>query len=500
MALICATIGRGRHSSLAEEWKAAAEAGVDMVELRVDCLRRDPDLKRILANRPTPLVFTLRRGADGGLWRGNEEKRQALLREAIALGVDYVDLELDVAKSIRRYGKTKRIVSYHNLKGTPGEIQDIAHQCDELDADVVKIACLAHSVADASRVLQLAKDSPVPAITIGMGDIGFFTRILGAKFGAPFTYAGFNPERQFAPGMPQASDLKKDYLYNGINAETELYAVIGDPIGHSLSPAIHNAAFQTLGLNKRLVPLLIPTGRLDESLKELEWLGFKGFSITIPHKEAVIPLLNRKDGAVERTGTCNTMVVTEGERVGYNTDYRAAMDSLEEALGGRTDDENSSPLFEKQVLLLGAGGVARAIAFGLARRGASITVTNRHEERATRLAEEVGARTVNWGQRASTLADILINCTPVGMHPNVDDTPVPPAAFSRQNMLAFDTVYHPENTMFLKLARERGATTVSGVEMFVLQAAHQFKLYTGQDAPVDVMRQVVRRKLGPIRE
>jgi 3-dehydroquinate dehydratase/shikimate dehydrogenase len=176
------------------------------------------------------------------------------------------------------------------------------------------------------------------------------------------------------------------------------------------------------------------------------------------------------------------------------------MYSLEDALGGHTENEEASPLLEKHVLILGAGGVARAFAFGLARRGANITITNRHEERATGLAEEVGCRTVNWSQRASTLCDIIINCTPVGMHPNVDDTPVPAGTFSRTGMIAFDTVYHPENTMFLKLARERGGTTISGVQMFVLQAAHQFELYTGQEAPSDLMREVIRRKLGPIRE
>ena len=203
---------------------------------------------------------------------------------------------------------------------------------------------------------------------------------------------------------------------------------------------------------------------------------------------------------MEKTGSCNTLVLQTDKWVGYNTDYRAAMDTLEDALGGSTEDEDSSPLLDKQVLILGAGGVARAIAFGLQRRGASITITNRHDDRATQLAEEVGCRTVNWGQRASTLSDVIINCTPVGMHPNVDDTPVPPAAFQRNGMVAFDTVYHPENTMFLKLAREREAATVSGVDMFVHQAVAQFKLYTGQDAPLEVMRDVIRRKLGPIRE
>jgi 3-dehydroquinate dehydratase / shikimate dehydrogenase len=496
--MICVTIGRGRHSSLADEWKAAAEAGVGLVELRVDCLRRDPDLKRILKERPTPFVFTIRRSADGGLWRGTEEKRQQLLREAIASGVDFVDLEMDIASKIRRFGKVKRIVSYHNFKSTPVELQDVAEQCDEMDADIVKVATLANTLADACRVLEAGKNAEVPTIPIAMGEMGFFTRVLGRKYGAPHTYAGFNPERTFAPGMPNWKDLERDYAYSQINPATEVFGVIGAPIGHSLSPAIHNAAFRHLGINAVLVPFLIPSGTLKESLGAIEALGLKGYSVTIPHKEAIAGLVDTKDGAVEKTGTCNTVVLQDGKRVGYNTDYRAAMETLEDVMGGRADEGQPSPLLDKPVLLLGAGGVARAIAFGLQRRGAAVTITNRHDERATELAEEVGCRTVNWGQRASTLCDVIINCTPVGMHPNVQDTPVPPAAFQRTGMIAFDTVYHPENTMFLKLARERGALTVSGVDMFVHQAAAQFKMYTGQDAPSDVMREVVRRKLGPI--
>lgn len=496
--MICATIGRGRHSSLAEEWKQAAAAGVELVELRVDCLRREPELKRVLAERPTPFIFTIRRGADGGIWRGTEERRQQLLREAIAMGVDYVDLEMDIASKIRRFGKTKRIVSYHNLRGTPAEIADIAEQCDEMDADIVKVATLAGSLADALRVLELGKRAQVPTITIAMGEVGFFTRVLGAKFGAPLSYSGFNPERTFAPGMAPHHVLKRDYFYNEINAETQVFAVVGDPIEQSLSPAIHNAAFRHLGLNMVMVPFLIPAGTLASALKELGWLNITGFSVTIPHKEDLVTLLDQKDGAVERTGSCNTLVLQDGKKIGHNTDYRAAMDTLEGGMGGMTE-QGTSPLLDKQVLVLGAGGVARSIAFGVARRGASVTITNRHDERATSLAEQVGCRTVNWGQRASTLAEVIINCTPVGMHPDVDDTPVPPAAFNKPNMVAFDTIYHPENTMFLKLARERGCTVINGVDMFIRQAAEQFKLYTGKDAPTDVMRETLKRKLGPIR-
>ncbi len=499
--MICVTIGRGRHSSLAQEWKAAAEAGVDLVELRIDCLRREPDLKRILKERPTPLVFTLRRGVDGGLWRGNEDKRQQLLREAIAAGVDYVDLEMDIAPKVRRFGKTKRIVSYHNMKTTPVDLRDIAEECEKYDPDIVKIATAASTLAEASRVLHLATVAKVPTIPIAMGDLGVFTRILGSKYGAPFTYAVFNPERVFAPGMQPFGAFKKDYTHDRINARTEVYGVIGDPIEQSLSPTIHNAAFRHLGLNKVMVPFLVPDGELPAFFQETLWLDLKGCSITIPHKEAVVPLLQQKENAVERTGTCNTIVFQEeGRRIGYNTDYRAAMDSLEEAMGGRSEEESGSPLFEKQVLILGAGGVARSIAFGLMRRGANVTITNRHDDRATRLAEEVGCRAVTWSARASTMCEVVINCTPVGMHPNVDDTPMPPGAFSRANMVVFDTIYHPENTMMLKLARERGAKPVTGADMFLRQAALQFKLYTGQEAPMDVMREALRRRLSPLKD
>jgi 3-dehydroquinate dehydratase/shikimate dehydrogenase len=191
------------------------------------------------------------------------------------------------------------------------------------------------------------------------------------------------------------------------------------------------------------------------------------------------------------------VVQKDGSRVGYNTDYQAAMDSLESAYGGLSEG-GLSPLANKTVVILGAGGVARPIGYGLVRRGAVVTLCNRTDERATKLAEELGCRSTNWGMRASQVLDIAINCTPVGMHPNVDDTPMPPAGF-RPGMVVMDTVYHPENTMFLKLARERECRTVSGVDMFIRQAAIQSQLYTGMDPPVELMKEVVRHKLGPFR-
>lgn len=497
--MICVTIGRGRHASLVEEWKAAAEAGAQLVELRVDCLRRDPDLKRILKERYTPIVFTARRGADGGLWKGDEEKRLRLLREAIVAGVEYVDLEADIAGQIRRFGKTQRIVSYHDFKEVPADLDELFAGLKDKDADIAKVAALAGTTLEASRLLKHASKLSTPTIAIAMGMPGFFTRILNAKFGAPFTYSGFNPDRTFAPGMPRLREVRDDYKQEQIDAATEVYAVVGDPIGHSLSPAVHNAAFRQLKLNRVLVPILVPAGELKETLKGLAWLNIKGISVTIPHKEAVIPLLDKVDKSVERAGACNTVVFdAEGHSVGHNTDYRAAMNSLEDELGGPRSD-GSSPLVDKQVLILGAGGVARTIAHGVARRGAGVIICTRDDEKGTKLAEAVGCRSASWSLRASTLHDVLINCTPLGMHPKVDECPVPPAAF-KAGTVVFDTVYRPENTLFLKLARERECTTITGVDMFVQQAALQFEYYTGKSAPIDLMREVVKRKLSAAQE
>ncbi len=324
----------------------------------------------------------------------------ALLREAIALGVDYVDLEMDIARNIRRFGKTKRIISYHNYKGVPADLEQIAEQCDEMDADVVKVAAMATKVSDASRVLQPRRQGRGPDGPDRDGPARRLHPHPGGEVRGPVHLRRRStPSGSFAPGMLNFRTLQRDYFYDQIDKETEVYAVIGDPIEQSLSPAIHNAAFRHLGMNKVLVPLLIPDGALVPSLKGLEWLDIKGFSITIPHKEAVLPLLDRKDPSVERTGSCNTMVVRDGKKLGFNTDYLAAMDSLEEAMGGRVAEGQHSPLFEKRVLILGAGGAARTIAHGLAKRGASVTITNRHDDRASRLAEEVGCRSIHWGQR-----------------------------------------------------------------------------------------------------
>ena len=478
------------------EHRHLVDQGAKLVELRLDYISGEVNLKRLIADRPCPVVITCRRECDGGKYTRDEEQRRLLLRTAIAEGVEYVDLEEDVAVGVPRFGSTKRIISLHDFRKTPQDLQAIHRRICELDPDIVKICTMANHPNDNLRMLQLTREAEVPTIGLCMGDIGIPTRVLAGKFGAPFSYATFHHERALAPGQLSFQQMTEVYRYGQINAETEVYGVIADPIGHSLSPLIHNAAFAHLKMNKVYVPFRIPREDLPRFIDNAPELDVKGLSVTIPHKESVIEKLTRADGAVRGIGASNTVLFEDDARLGFNTDYRAAMESLEDAMG--LTDEEEKPLEGKTALVLGAGGVGKAIAYGLIRRGARVVLADGVAERATELAKRFNCRFVDWAQRHSVSADLLANCTPVGMHPHVDETPFDKHHL-RPSTIVFDAVYNPETTLLIKEARSRNCRVVTGVDMFVRQACLQFKLFTGEDGPADLMRDVIRRAIGAVK-
>ena len=490
--MICVSIGRSRHRHVIAEHRHLVEQGAELVELRLDYIRGDVNLKRLLADRPCPVIVTCRREIDGGKWSGSEEQRLMLLRTAIAEGVEYVDLEEGIAATVPRFGNTKRIISLHDFRKTPENLEAIHDRLAALDADVIKICTMANQPHDNLRMLRLVKNAAIPTVGLCMGDIGTPSRILCGRFGAPFTFATFHHERTLAPGQLSFEQMREVYRYDRIDADTEVFGVIADPIGHSLSPLIHNAAFAELGMNRVYLPIRVPRESLPAFLDDATEFGIKGLSVTIPHKEAVLEKLTKADGAVQGIGACNTIIFDGEERLGYNTDYRAAMGSLEDALGGARGDR--SPLEGKTALLLGAGGVGKAVAYGLARRGARVVVTDGQSQPAALLAKHLDCHTVDWSKRQTISADILINCTPVGMHPNVDESPFD-KHHMRPNMVVFDAVYNPESTLLIKSARSRSCRVVTGVDMFVRQACLQFELFTGKEGPADLMREVIRRTI-----
>lgn len=468
------------------EHRHLVEQGAQLVELRLDFIRTKVDLARLLEHRPCPTVVAIRREKDGGNFQGTESERLTLLRAAIVAGVEYVDLEDDVAGQIRRYGKTKRIVSHHDFRRTPENLDEIHARLASLDADIVKIACIANSSLDALRMLRLVKRAKVPTVAFCMGDFGVASRILAGRFGAPFTYATFHPERAMAPGQLSFQQMKQDYHYDQINADTEVYGVIGDPIGHSLSPLIHNAAFRALKLNKVYVPFRVAKEDVETFIKYVPDIGVRGLSVTIPHKEAAAQSLDEMEDAVSAIGACNTIVFDGKKRIGYNTDYAAALESLEPVIHEPTG------LAGKVAMVLGAGGAAKAVAYGLKSRGCHVVITARNPEQAERLAHHLECESADWLQRHRVDIDVLVNCTPVGMHPKVNEMPYDKLQI-RPGAYVFDTVYNPENTLLIKESRAKGCVAVTGVEMFVRQAARQFKLFTGQDAPMDLLRDVLKR-------
>lgn len=469
------------------EHQALAGRGAQLVELRIDWLARDPDVPRLLKDRPTPAIVTCRRPEDGGKWRGTEEERQRLLRTAIVSGVDYIDLEDDVAKSIPRYGKTKRIISHHNFKETPNNVEEIWAKMAELKPDIIKLVTMANSPIDCVRMLNLVKDAKIPTIAFCMGEFGVWSRVVCGKLGAPFTYAAFSVDREVAPGQLSFQEMKNIYHYDSINADTQLFGVIGDPIGHSLSPLLHNRSMQSIGFNGVYVPIRVSQDHLSRSLDELDSLNFRGLSVTIPHKEAVLEKYPRCEEIVRQIGAANTLVRdTDDGWSSMNTDYEAALDSIK--LGLHLGDT----LEGKRVLILGAGGVARAIGMGIVRSGGALAITSRTSARAKALVEELHCKHVTWENRGTEFADILINCTPVGMYPKMDETPFM-QNWLREGMIVFDTIYNPENTLLIKEAKVRGCVTITGTEMFIRQAAAQFERFTGKPSPLDELRETLRK-------
>ena len=478
------------------EHKHLVEQGAKLVELRLDYISSRVNIQRLLKDRPCPVAVTVRREQDGGKYTGDETNRLMMLREAIALGVEYVDLEEDIAGEIKRFGKTKRIISYHSFRNTPDNLRELHARLAKHDPDIVKIATMANQPHDNLRALEMMQESDVPTIGMCMGDIGTPSRILGPRFGAPFTYATFHHERALAPGQLSYDQMVNVYRHDAINKDTAVYGVIADPIAHSLSPQVHNAAFAEAGIDAVYVPFRVPFDTLGQFMEDIPRLDLLGMSVTIPHKEAIAKYLSKVDPAVKGIGAVNTVLVKDGEVRGYNTDYKEAMDSLEAAFG--TVGNVPSPIKDKRVLVLGAGGVARAIMYGLERRGAKSTIAGRTRTRAQALADQFSGRAVDWQARHNAEVDIIINCTPIGMHPNVDETPFS-KAYLKPAMVVFDTVYNPESTLLLKEAKLHGCRTVTGVEMFIRQAGLQFMLFTGREAPYQLMRETLKRAIGPVR-
>ena len=353
-------------------------------------------------------------------------------------------------------------------------------------------------------MMQLVKSSSTPTIGICMGEIGMVTRILALHLGSPLTYCAMSSDRKLAPGQIEFQQMKNLYRPKEIDGKTRIFGVVGDPIAHSLSPLIHNTAFQHHGINARYLPFRISEDELALFVKGCRASGVSGLSVTIPHKEQMLSMLDEAESAAVDIGAVNTVIFRGNNAAGYNTDYRAAMDCLQQALQTQKtllniEGQDEDLLLGRSVLLLGAGGVARAVGYGVRQRGALVTVAGRNGSRSDELARSFGGNSLTWDDRYSLAPGILVNCSPIGMHPDVDSTPYEITESFSPDTIVFDTVYNPENTVLIKAAKRAGCFYINGLDMFVRQAAYQYKLFTGLEAPSSLMRETVKQALSPVK-
>ncbi len=488
--MICIPI-TARSAEYTVSGMVSASKYADIVELRIDYI---PELQNALTciekslkSKTKPVIITNRPEREGGKFNGSEQDRLRLLQKAIDLGADYVDVEYDSIKQIIRRNSSKVIISHHNFKETPQDLSKLYNDICQHKPDIVKIVTYANDITDNIRIFELLRSAQVPTISFCMGELGKMSRILTSKFGGFLTFASLEKGEESAPGQLTVDELSKIYHFKDINKETKLYGIIGNPVSHSMSPAIHNASFMEKGLNNVYVPLNVSD--IGSFIKECDKIDFQGFSVTIPHKESVLPFLDDLDHTARKIGAINTIVNQKGKLTGYNTDCMAAVMELECSM-----KKTNETLNNKKISIIGAGGVARAIAFGLKEKSCDITIYNRTIERAEKLSHDVKCKFESFKEIHKIDSDILINTTSIGMFPNVDRTPIPENVL-KKDMIVFDAVYNPIKTRLLRDAKEKGCHTINGLSMFINQAAEQFRLWTNIDPPVKLMTNVVKEML-----
>jgi 3-dehydroquinate dehydratase/shikimate dehydrogenase len=509
---ICVPVCVSHGRELSEAVARAAEVG-DMVELRFDCLK-DEQLNASLRYLPSIMkeldqtaIFTFRPSQQGGnrdlsftereqYWTGMFWSSDWcwVTSDDQSYEPFFADLELDrvldeafVEGLVGLRVQWNRIIcSHHDFVGVPGDLQQIYERMLSTPARILKIAVQADDVTDCLpvfRLLERACSEGREMIAIAMGPAGIATRILGPSRGAFLTYGALDRQHSTAPGQITAKELRELYHIDRINPHTQIMGLVGLPVAHSVSPHIHNAAFAAASVNAVYIPFEVRDVKaflrrmIHPRTREIDW-HLRGLSLTAPHKAAVIDCLDWIEPAAKEIGAVNTIVVEDDALHGYNTDATAVLGPVIQALG---------PLRDARCAVIGAGGAASAALWSLRREGARVTVFARNNEQAGALAENFGTRCENLEAARFGAFDLVINTTPLGTSGSLENETPAMSNQLRGARFAYDLVYNPTETRFMREARDAGCEALGGLPMLVDQAAEQFKLWTGADAPVEVM-------------
>jgi 3-dehydroquinate dehydratase/shikimate dehydrogenase len=496
---LCAVITEEKTALARDALRRAARVA-DLAEIRLDYLR-DFDfgsleaLRLLLAGKRLPVILTCRAVEEGGVQRIDDSTRLKLVVEGSRRLGEYCDIEAAHYQQAARLNPdlSRLILSYHNLTETPANLRSIYRRLTARPAAIHKIVTYANDVTDCLatfRVLEQARQERRKLIALAMGPRGLITRVLAPSRGGFLTYASLGKGRESAAGQPTCEELADLYRIRQLTRRTRIAGIVGNPVGHSVSPQMHNRAFAAAGLDWVYLPF--ESSHLAAFVK-----GFlrakdrnagprlSGLSVTIPYKTSIIGMLDKISPTAKAAGAVNTVLLKGNRLIGENTDVDGAMAPLDEACDLR----------RATALVVGAGGAARAVIHGLLVHGAAVEVFARNKDKAREFVRSYDSG-VSWIERVGrTAADVVINATPVGMRGHSDGKSPIRREVLRGRRIAYDLVYNPIETRFLKDAREAGCKTIGGLEMLVAQAAGQFELWTGREAPVELMREAALSKL-----
>ncbi|MGB7845239.1 MAG: shikimate dehydrogenase [Candidatus Acidiferrum sp.] len=489
VARICAVVAASRALEFQKLVRAALRE-TPTVELRLDWMANDRERHRALewlksfAPKKAVFIATCRRRAGGGEFAGGASDELFWLMKAKEAGCIWCDLEIETlrdlpGKSVECYALPPKVMlSIHDFRRTPKLLGNVKI-AERGGVDAVKVAAVSRRLSDSTRLLRLARGTR-QVVAVPMGEIGLPGRILALREGSALVYAPVATAT--APGQVGLRELKELYRAHELTQKTRVYGVIGNPIGHSLSPLLHNTGYVTARKDAVLLPFLVE--QLGEFLRVMRELRVAGFSVTVPHKEKILAYLEECEPLAEEIGAVNTVTVRrDGKLVGSNTDYVGVLRALE----GKVRLKGS------RIVIFGAGGSARAAAFAVAKAGAEVLVCARREKAARQLARAVHGEVLRRAELRKQKFDAILNTTPVGMHPHASSSPLELAELNCS--LVMDLIYRPMQTKLLRLAAARGLQTVSGVEMFLTQGFAQWELWMGSRAPAAAMRAAILKAL-----
>ena len=485
--------------------KAAATVKENpFVEFRLDYLDKPaaalPRIKAFLAeNTAVTAIATCRRAENGGKFDGSVSAQLELLAKAATpaegeTAFHLVDVELESAEAAKpaeldklRQTGVAIILSWHHFQKT-GDLDQVYTRMEPFHADLVKIVPTAQTLTDNVALMRFLEQVSDRTAVVGvcMGDAGIISRVLGLRAGSLFTFAAATVGEETAPGQIAARTLIETYRIEEVDAATRIYGVAGDPVSKSLSPLMMNTAFRRETVNA--VYLALHAKKVEDLVALIQAIPLQGVSITMPHKQAILPHLAHMDPLSEKIGACNTILRVasgdqQGKLYGFNTDVAGIVGPLERRL----------PLKGAKILVLGAGGSARAAVFGLRDKGAEVSILNRTPETATKLAKQSGAKVIKRDALAKSSFDVILNATPVGMSGQKHAPILTPEELKTRYV--FDLVYNPIDTPLIRMARQLDIPVITGVEMFVQQGARQFEIWTGKPAPQEEMLRVVLHAL-----